>query len=105
MKRRSFLLGGGAALLAAPAVVQASSLMKLWVPPESELVAYTPTFVGFGTVGRVTVMLPPVGSMVAGRVFTIVNNSQSDVAVKSEDDTAFLNPGSKLTAEYPKELS
>lgn len=33
MKRRSFLLGLGASALAAPAVVRAENLMKIWVPP------------------------------------------------------------------------
>jgi hypothetical protein len=37
MQRRGFLLGLGTTL-AAPAVVRASSLMKLWVPPAPELV-------------------------------------------------------------------
>lgn len=35
--RRAFLLGLGAAL-AAPAVVRADSLMKLWVPPAPKLI-------------------------------------------------------------------
>jgi hypothetical protein len=35
--RRGFLLGIGAAL-AAPAIVRADSLMKLWVPPKPKLV-------------------------------------------------------------------
>lgn len=34
--RRTFLLGLGTAL-AAPAVVRASSLMKIWVPPKPKL--------------------------------------------------------------------
>lgn len=38
MNRRSLLLGIGAAL-AAPAIVRADSLMKLWVPPKRELLA------------------------------------------------------------------
>lgn len=37
MNRRSLLLGIGAAL-AAPAIVRADSLMKLWVPPKRKLV-------------------------------------------------------------------
>ncbi len=36
--RRAFLLGLGTAL-AAPAVVRADSLMKLWVPPAPKLIA------------------------------------------------------------------
>lgn len=36
--RRSFLIGIGAAL-AAPAIVRAESLMKLWVPPAPAVVA------------------------------------------------------------------
>lgn len=35
--RRTFLLGLGTAL-AAPAVVRASSLMKIWVPPAPQLI-------------------------------------------------------------------
>jgi hypothetical protein len=35
MERRGFLLGLGAAL-AAPAIVKAESLMKLWVPPAAD---------------------------------------------------------------------
>ncbi len=31
--RRAFLFGAASAALAAPAIVRASSLMKLWVPP------------------------------------------------------------------------
>lgn len=38
--RRAFLFGAGAAL-AAPALVPASSLMKLWVPPKPALVTVT----------------------------------------------------------------
>jgi len=37
--RRAFLLGAATAL-AAPAIVPASSLMKLWVPPAPALVTY-----------------------------------------------------------------
>lgn len=38
--RRAFLFGAGA-LLAAPAIVRASSLMKLWVPPAPKLIGHT----------------------------------------------------------------
>jgi hypothetical protein len=38
--RRSFLLGLGTAL-AAPAIVRAESLMKLWVPPAPKLIVAT----------------------------------------------------------------
>lgn len=41
MQRRGFLLGLGTAL-AAPAVVRASSLMKLWVPLAPELLYIDP---------------------------------------------------------------
>lgn len=39
MNRRSLLLGLGTAL-AAPAIVRAESLMKLWVPPAPKLLLY-----------------------------------------------------------------
>ena len=39
LSRRTFLLGAATAL-AAPAVVRAESLMKLWVPPAPKLVFY-----------------------------------------------------------------
>ncbi len=46
MKRRSFLLGLGTAL-AAPAIVRADSLMKLWVPPAPKLVRAPPLGRGY----------------------------------------------------------
>lgn len=57
MQRRGFLLGLGTAL-AAPAVVRAESLMKLWVPPAPKVLrADEPDwegqlYVGFLPVGR-----------------------------------------------------
>lgn len=38
MNRRSLLIGLGAAL-AAPAIVRAGNLMKLWVPPAPKIIA------------------------------------------------------------------
>lgn len=40
MNRRKFLLGAGA-LLAAPAIVRAESLMKIWTPPKNFLIFST----------------------------------------------------------------
>lgn len=45
MNRRGFLIGAGCAVLAAPAIVRASSLMPVRVPKVvvPEVVLYTPT--------------------------------------------------------------
>ena len=52
--RRAFLFGAAAAL-AAPAIVPASSLMKLWVPPVPALLPATTEFV--------TLPIAPVGTI------------------------------------------
>lgn len=70
MNRRSLLLGLGGAL-AAPAVVRAESLMKLWVPPKRRLVAtlddyeegyFTPSVTFTESTGRTFTLYPSVPS-------------------------------------------
>lgn len=80
MKRRGFLLGIGAAL-AAPAIVRAESLMKLWVPKRELLIAES--------LEGVMLSLPPGDLMTSGQVFFLHNVSKQVMIVTGLDRAPF----------------
>lgn len=90
MNRRSLLLGLGGAL-AAPAIVRAETLMKLWVPKQELLTEES--------LLRVMLSLPPSSFMTPSQVYIIRNVSKDVLTVTGLNRVPFsLAPGEQWSA-------